>query len=137
MASSVLLPVSAAPQAAVERSILLIEDEPSIARMLTRLFTQAGLRVLSAVDPGESMQVVGRNLDNIALAFVDFHGDGRESAEFCLWVRSIRPNLPVLLATARNQTVCAISGPTLMLPRPYLPTEVVAKVRDILTRAGV
>ena len=49
MSSPDPLPVSAGPQAAVERSILLMEDEPSIARMLTKLFSQSGLRVLSAV----------------------------------------------------------------------------------------
>ena len=137
MSSPDPLPVSAGPQAAVERSILLMEDEPSIARMLTKLFSQSGLRVLSAVDPGESMQVIGRNLDDIDLAFVDFHGAGREPAEFCQWVRSLRPNLPVLLATGRNQPPLRIAGPTWMIPRPYLPTEVAAKVRDILSRVGV
>ena len=58
-------------------------------------------------------------------------------SEFCQWVRSLRPNLPVLLATGRNQPPLRIAGPTWMIPRPYLPTEVAAKVRDILSRVGV
>jgi hypothetical protein len=105
--------------------------------MLTRLFSQSGLRVLSAADPAGSAPLLADNLEDIAFAFVDFHGAGREASEFCLWVRALRPNLPLLLAMARGQPPLSIGGPTVLLPRPYLPTELMGKVRDLLSRAVV
>lgn len=120
-------------------TVLLVEDEPAIARMLTRLFIQAGLRVIAAVNIAEGMSVLEQNPRGIALAFVDCHGAAREDREFWRRARFLRPGLPLLLAGGQEEPAAseptADDGLTMFVPRPYLPTELVWKVRSILGRA--
>ncbi len=116
-------------------SILLIEDEPAIARMLARLFAQAGLRVVAAADPTTGLGLLERSPEDFALAFVDCRWAELPASDFCRRVRAIRPRLPVLLAGGPDQparSTAAGDERTLHVSRPYLPTELVWKVRALL-----
>jgi len=116
-------------------SILLIEDEPAIARMLARLFAQAGLRVVAAADPTTGLGLLEGSPQDFALAFVDCHWAELPAADFCRRVRATLPRLPVLLAGGPEQLALSTAAGderTLHVSRPYLPTELVWKVRALL-----
>ncbi len=131
-------PVS--PAAVDTRAVLLVEAEPAVARMLTRLFGLAGLRVLAAVDVTEGLRLLERNSRDIALAFFDCHGTADDCREICGRVRSILPALPLVLAGSGDLPTGAAANPdgdrTVFVARPYLPTEVVWKVRSLLGNAA-
>lgn len=121
-------------------AVLLVEDQPDIARMLTRVFLQAGLRVIAAANPREGLLLIEHNSSDIALAFVDCHTPGAENFEFCRDARRIVPALPVVLAgghaLASSAAGSSYGGVTLFVARPYLPTELVWTVRAMLAKAA-
>ena len=119
-------------------TVLLIEDEPAISRMLVRLFAQAGLRVVAAADAAEGFAWLARDPGSVSLAFVDCHGADLDQRDFCRRVRSILPCLPVMVAAGPDLTGdrAEDNGLTVFVPRPYLPTELVWKVRSMLGRAA-
>lgn len=120
--------------------VLLVEDQPDIARMLKRVFLQAGLRVIPAESAEEGARWVEENAGDIALAFVDCHAPGAANFDFCRRVRAVCPSLPVVLAgdhaLASSAAGSAGGGVTLFVARPYLPTELVWTVRAMLVRAA-
>jgi len=115
-------------------AVLLVEDEPSIARMLTGVFAHVGLTVIWARDVAEAVGLFEKNHQGIALAFVDCHQTELDGGEFCRRVRAVMPGLPVLVAGSCDQQSPAAGDPIVFIPKPYLPTEVAWQVRTLLRR---
>jgi DNA-binding response OmpR family regulator len=136
MSASFQPPASTSMPAPAEQegAVLLIEDEPSIARMLLQVFAQAGLTVILARDVAEGLGLFEKHHQRIGLAFVDCRQPGVAGAEFCRRLRSVVPGFPVLFAGTRDPAVPANGDPTVFVPRPYLPTELAWQMRSLLRR---
>ena len=117
-------------------TVLLLEDEPAISRMLVRLFAQSGMRTVVAENRVNSLELLARSPDAFALVFVDCHAPSFDHAEFCHQVRIVHPQVPVLVATGAIQPndVTVREGLTVLVPRPYLPTDLVWTARQLLGR---
>ncbi|MDB6093969.1 MAG: response regulator receiver protein [Verrucomicrobia bacterium] len=128
------------PAADVARAVLIVEDEPDIARMLKSLFVKAGMRVVAALSIAEGIALVEGNPSGFGLAFVDCHAEGLGNSDFCQRVRAVHPGLPLVMAgghvLAASAAGSAGGGVTLFVSRPYLPTELVWTVRTMLHRTA-
>jgi DNA-binding response OmpR family regulator len=118
--------------------ILLAVDEPSIGRMLLRVFAKAGLRVFWVQGLDEALGWLKKNWRETAMAFIDCRQTEGECRGFCRCAREIRPGLPVLIAGAAEVQnvvdVLAAGGTTVFVPKPYLPTELAWLLRSKLGR---
>lgn len=134
--TSLHAPVAASAPACAEHegAVLLIEDEPSIARMLLQVFAQAGLTAIWARDVAEGLGLFEKNPQAIAVAFVDCRQSEVTGGEFCRRVRAVAPGFPVLFAGNRDPAAAANDDPTIFIPRPYLPTELAWQMRALLRR---
>ena len=128
--------LSLSSDAGQDGAVLLLEDEPSIAHMLIRVFAQVGLKVIWARDLAEGLSCFEDNHRGIALALVDCRGPGFEGREFCRRVRTAAPSVPVLFAGSRDAAAPGEDGPTAFIARPYLPVELAWRVRSLLRRPG-
>ncbi len=118
-------------------TVLLLEDEPAISRMLVRLFAQSGMRTVVAEDRATGLALLARTPAIFALVFVDCHAPSFDHADFCHQVRAVHPQVPVLVATGAVQPAGAAvrEGLTVLVPRPYLPTDLVWTARQLLGRS--
>lgn len=124
----------------LEGSILLVEDEDSLAELLTCLLRRINVRVLRAADGAEARKLFADNRSGITLAFVDCHLPDVEGGELCMELRQTVPDLPLLLTSGRDQRALAAKlaagGPCDFLPKPYMPADVMHRVRSMLGAAA-
>jgi two-component system, OmpR family, alkaline phosphatase synthesis response regulator PhoP len=118
------------------QTILVVDDEPKIARLARDYLEHAGYGVLTAGDGPSAVQVVRtRQPDLIVL---DFGLPGLDGLEVLRSIRSIG-GTPVVVLTARDTELDKLLGLELgaddYVTKPFSPRELVARVRAVLRRS--
>ena len=115
--------------------ILLIEDDPRLAAMVSEYLGDAGFGVAHAAAGREGLEQHRRgSFDALILDLMLPDIDG---LDVCRTIRSTS-NTPILMLTARGDSMDRIVGLELgaddYLPKPFEPRELLARLRAILRR---
>ncbi len=115
----------------VPTKILVVEDDPAIARVLTRLLTRQGCAVVHAADGSEGMGAFDRETPDLVVLDLGLPGvDG--------WgvLRHIRSSgsIPVVIVTSdvRSHDRSLDEGANAFLSKPFNNDELVAEVGSLL-----
>src|SRR6266508_1450760 len=112
---------------AQSHSILIVEDEPSIASFVAMYLKRAGFAVRVAVTGEDAIEQAGAEAPSLIVLDV------------CRRVRQ-RSDVPILMLTARDDDIDKIIGLEVgaddYLTKPFNPGELVARVKSILRRAN-
>lgn len=131
---------SAVPTPSRRNTVLLLEDNETLAGLVTVILTQIGLKVVWTRFGQEGLAKFSQVVDDVVLVLADCHLPDMHGGDVCRQVREVAPNLPVLLTSGRvsPETVAALplSGLTKFLPKPYSPAEMQAKVQAMLSLAS-
>jgi two-component system alkaline phosphatase synthesis response regulator PhoP len=120
--------------------ILIVDDDPAIVRLLRSYLERAGLTVLTASDGEAALHAIRR--ERPELVVLDLMLPGRDGWDITRRVREDEhlAGLPILMLTARVEDQDKIVGLELgaddYVTKPFNPSEVVARVRALLRRAG-
>jgi DNA-binding response OmpR family regulator len=119
------------------RSILVVEDEMKIARLVRDYLEHAGFEVRVAADGNAALSSVrGARPDLVVL---DLGLPGRDGLDVTRELRR-SSNVPIVMLTARGDEADRIVGLELgaddYLVKPFSPRELVARVRAVLRRGG-
>ena len=116
--------------------VLLVEDEPSAARMLAKGLREQTYAVDVATD-GETALFRASTTDYDAIV-LDVMLPGADGLSICREVRAFS-SVPILIVTARVEEIDRLLGLELgaddYICKPFSPREVVARVRAVLRRA--
>src|SRR5216684_5155418 len=130
------LPARNTLMSASTQSVLVVEDEASIASFVSLYLKNAGYEVRTAsngVDALASVQSEQPSLIVLDLMLPDIDG-----IEICRRIRQ-KSDVPILMLTARDEDVDKIIGLEVgaddYMTKPFNPRELVARVRAILRRA--
>src|SRR5713226_5311453 len=125
----------------IDASILVVDDEPMIRRVVGRGLTAAGCTVSYAADGEEALARLGEALPDLVISDVTMpRMDGFEL------VRRIRSQaatraVPVILLTGRDDTEDLVAGMGLgaddYLVKPFALRELLARVRAKIERPPV
>ena len=118
-----------------EKSILIVEDEPRLARLMGDYFLKEGFDV-HLIDHGD--EVLPWLAENTVDAMLlDVMLPGKDGMTICREVRQTS-QLPILMVTARVEEVDRLLGLELgaddYICKPFSPREVVLRVRNLLRR---
>jgi DNA-binding response OmpR family regulator len=117
-------------------TIVLIEDDPSIADLVEAYLVQDGYRVHQATTGEVGLAAVRDRDPRLVILDVGLPGS-MDGFEVCRRIRG-QSSVPVLLLTARDGEVDRVLGLELgaddYVTKPFSPREVVARVRAILRR---
>jgi two-component system phosphate regulon response regulator OmpR len=117
--------------------ILLVEDDPRLAEMVSEYLGEAGFRVAIAGSGEEGLARLSREpCDALVL---DLALPGIDGLEVCRRLRAAS-DVPVLMLTARGDAMDRVVGLEIgaddYLPKPFEPRELLARLRAILRRRG-
>ncbi|HTO03355.1 MAG TPA: response regulator [Opitutus sp.] len=119
-------------------AVLLVEDDESLSDLLKHLLNRMKVRVLHAATGAAAVAMFAEHQASVALAFVDCHLPDCEGGELCQQLRAVAPGLPLLLSSGRDQralqSVFAVGGPCSFLAKPYMPAEVMGRVKSMLSK---
>ena len=121
------------------QTILVVEDEPDIRKLVQYNLVQERFKVLEAEDGEQALKILQR--DKPSLVILDLMLPGLSGLELCKILRE-RPQtaqLPILMLTAKageaDKVIGLEMGADDYLVKPFSPREMVARVRAILRRS--
>lgn len=118
-----------------ENSVLIIEDDPNTASLVTLYLEREGFRAMTAAD-GESGLAMARQ-HRPDLVILDLMLPKLDGWEVCRRLRTWS-DVPVIMLTAREEEIDRVAGLTLgaddYVVKPFSPRELVARVRAVLRR---
>jgi two-component system response regulator VanR len=116
-------------------TILIIEDEPTINRIVSNYFVKEKFKVLSALDGFNGLQLFSKNkVDLVCLDIMMPNVNGWDVA------KTIREtsNVPIIMMSALSEEEDILKGYSLKvddyITKPFNPKILVAKVRNLLER---
>jgi len=118
-------------------TVLVVEDESSIASFVSLYLKNAGYTVRTAATGSEALAAVAA--EQPALIVLDLMLPDIDGIEVCKRVRE-HSDVPILMLTARDEDVDKIIGLEVgaddYLTKPFNPRELVARIKSILRRAA-
>jgi len=118
------------------RTVLVVDDEPEIVRLVRDYLERAGFAVLTAHSGEEAIRVAHRDRPDIIVLDLGLPGiDGLDVA------RELRRTaaVPIIMLTARTEEADRVAGLELgaddYVSKPFSPRELVARVRAVLRRS--
>jgi two-component system response regulator MprA len=117
-------------------SILVVDDDAPIRRMLVRTLEAEGYRVDSAADGGAALAAVERTVPDALV--LDVAMPDLDGLAVCRRLRGKGLALPILLLTARDAVGDRVTGLDAgaddYLVKPFAPEELFARLRALLRR---
>lgn len=116
--------------------ILLIEDDVELAQLIQRMLLLEEVETYMAFHPSTGLALLENEIFDALV--LDLSLPDIDGFEVCKKVRSSHPHLPVIISSARSETLDKIMGFELgaddYLPKPYEPIELAFRIRAILRR---
>ncbi|HET8546491.1 MAG TPA: response regulator, partial [Bryobacteraceae bacterium] len=122
-------------------TILIVEDEEGVRRVLLEMLSQQGYRVLVASSGPEALDLCSQEHGPIDLLITDVIMPKMSGRELADHLRDCRPNLKVLFVSGYTDSAIVHHGileeGTVFLQKPFTPEQIAGKVREVLDeRAG-
>ena len=116
--------------------ILLIEDDPRLAGLVSEYLGEAGFQVSTAATGRAGLDRIGR--EPYEAVVLDLMLPDIDGLEVCRQLRATSSEVPVLMLTARGDTMDRVVGLEIgaddYMPKPFEPRELLARLRAILRR---
>jgi two-component system response regulator GlrR len=116
--------------------ILLVDDEPSLLKMMSVYLRRLGFEVATAASPDEAMAVVRQAPAGFGVAVVDATMSGMSMRDLVAGIVSANPSLKIIAASGypveMSDIFAVAPGRAIFLQKPFSPEMLAAAVRRML-----
>ncbi len=122
----------------MKETILIVEDEKDIVKMLDYNLKKEGYKTLVAHDGEDALDMANTKLPDLIL--LDLMLPGVDGLEVCKELKSERKtaSIPVIMLTAKTQESDKVVGLELgaddYVTKPFSPRELIARIKAVLRR---
>ena len=124
---------------AEQRTILVVDDEPPVLRVMSRVLERVGYNVLQASDAFQAQDIIRGLSQPIDLLLTDVMMPRMKGTELAQWLKDQIPDIPVLLVSGYTDSSVVQDwvddDPNVFLAKPFEPEELIASVRSRFTAA--
>jgi two-component system alkaline phosphatase synthesis response regulator PhoP len=128
--------VSATAQLAFGPTVLLVEDEESIASLLRSYLSAQGFRIVWVRSGEEALAELERH--PIRVVLLDLGLPGMDGFDVCRQIR-YRSKVPLVMVTARDEEIDRVAGLEIgaddYVSKPFSPRELTARLKAVLRRS--
>jgi two-component system, OmpR family, response regulator len=121
----------------LDETILVVDDDREIRSLLSKYLQSAGYAVRTAANADEMFATLGNETPDLII--LDVMMPGKDGVAACRELRQ-QSNVPVLMLTALGEpierTIGLEVGADDYVGKPFLPRELLARVRAVLRRTG-
>ncbi|KAA0890073.1 response regulator [Pusillimonas sp. ANT_WB101] len=116
--------------------VLVVDDDPALRQLLADYLNRHHYDTLLAADAGDLVERIQRYSPDLIV--LDRMMPGGDGAEACRRLRQQGEDIPVILLTARDETVDRVigleAGADDYLGKPFDPRELLARIEAVLRR---
>lgn len=124
---------------AIKSKILVVEDEESIRRLITINLSAVGYETRETDTGEKALAMFSSFIPDVMV--LDLMLPGISGFEVCQRVRKIRPDIFIIMLTAKSQDTDKILGLELgaddYMVKPFNPLELVARIKAMLRRRTI
>lgn len=118
-----------------DETILIVDDEKEIVKLLEIYLTNEGYRLLTASNGLEALDHL--RVDTVDLIILDVMMPSMDGIAACMAIRETN-NTPIIMLSAKSQDIDKIAGLSIgaddYVTKPFNPLELVARVKSQLRR---
>jgi DNA-binding response OmpR family regulator len=124
----------------VKAKILIVEDEPDIAELVSYNLKKEGYETTCAADGEEALRLVRKS--SFDMLVLDLMLPGIQGLDLCRIIRNdpASARLPIIMLTAKAEESDRVlgleTGADDYLPKPFGTKELIARVRALLRRSS-
>jgi DNA-binding response OmpR family regulator len=119
------------------KTILVVEDEASIAEVVSLYLKRAGYSVQVALDGRQALNLLEKQIPDFVI--LDLMLPEVDGLALTRWLRD-RSDVPIIMLTARREEIDRIAGLEMgaddYVVKPFSPQELVSRVRAVMRRLG-
>jgi DNA-binding response OmpR family regulator len=119
------------------KTVLIVEDEASLASTLSYNFRKNGFNVIAAADGVEGLRTARRDSPDVIV--LDLMLPRMDGLEVCRRLRA-ESDVPILMLTAKGEELDRVVGLEIgaddYLTKPFSMRELIARVRALIRRSG-
>ncbi|HUR19176.1 MAG TPA: ATP-binding protein [Vicinamibacterales bacterium] len=119
-----------------KKTVLLVEDEEPVRRVLRMMLERGGLRVIEAASPIEACAIFEEDASRVDVLVTDVIMPEMNGPTMAKRFLSLRPDLPVLFISGHSNVSSELLTPDnpriAFLPKPVGATQLAVRVRELL-----
>ncbi|TKI06104.1 response regulator [Martelella alba] len=123
----------------IYNKIIILDDENELRAMLKRYLTSQGFEVRTVANSAALDRYLQR--EHYDLLILDLMMEPEDGLSVCRRLRGEGQNIPILMLTARGDPIDRVigleTGADDYLSKPFLPQELVARIRAMLRREHI
>jgi two-component system, cell cycle sensor histidine kinase and response regulator CckA len=129
--------VKPAPAAKVRTAatVLVVDDEPPIRKLVVTSLRRKGYRVLHAASASDALAMAAAEKGPIDLLLTDASMPGMSGIELAKTLARERPNMLVVVMSGFTEETLNLGGvgvSAVLLPKPFAPSDLLRKVEEVL-----
>jgi two-component system cell cycle sensor histidine kinase/response regulator CckA len=122
------------------RSILVVDDEPTVRRFSAEILTEAGYKVVTADDGQEAIDILRTRNTGFDVVLLDLTMPRLDGENTLLAIRLLDPTLPVILMSGHSERLVADRfvgrGVAHFLAKPFTAIELAKQIRSAIAAAS-